>query len=133
MKDKFNFNKKKEAFKNLLNYIEEFENTFQIKSKPRRAKTLVLNPEEFNQDIEIFKEIDDNIQPIDGLVEENFQEKDILHENELEEIEEILTHERKSSNCIHDDSFFHITFDKRLPSSFNTNTLLFETERNKKK
>ncbi|KAJ6253352.1 hypothetical protein M0813_01398 [Anaeramoeba flamelloides] len=133
IKDKINFNKKKEALKNLLNYIEEFENTFKIKKKMYRTKTLVINPEEFNNDIEIFKEINDNNQQVDGLIEESFQEEGLFNENEMEEIEEILTNERKNSNDLNDDSVFHITFDKRLPSSFITDTLLFETERNKKK
>ncbi|KAJ6234851.1 hypothetical protein M0813_28828 [Anaeramoeba flamelloides] len=133
IKDKINFNKKKEALKNLLNYIEEFENTFKIKKKMHRTKTLVINPEEFNNDIEIFKEINDNNQQVDGLIEESFQGEGLFNENEMDEIEEILTNERKNSNDLNDDSIFNITFDKRLPSSFITDTLLFETERNKKK
>ncbi|KAJ6251895.1 hypothetical protein M0813_14751 [Anaeramoeba flamelloides] len=134
MKDKLNFRKKKEALKTLLNYIVEFENTYKIKTKPRRSKTLIINPEEFQQDIEIFKEIDDDEEETeDGLIEENCQEKDIFQESELEEIEEIITNERKPLSNINDDRVFSITFDKRLPSSFVSNTLLFEIERSKKK
>ncbi|KAJ6245173.1 hypothetical protein M0813_02286 [Anaeramoeba flamelloides] len=134
MRDKLNFRKKNEALKTLLNYIVDFENTYKIKNKPRRSKTLIINPEEFNEDIEIFKEIDnDEEENVDGLIEENNQEKDLFKESELEEIEEIITNERKPLSHIHNDKVFRITFDKRLPSSFISNTLLFETERDKNK
>ncbi|KAJ6241296.1 hypothetical protein M0813_23488 [Anaeramoeba flamelloides] len=107
MKDKLNFRKKKEALKTLLNYIVEFENTYKIKTKPRRSKTLIINPEEFQQDIEIFKEIDDDEEETeDGLIEENCQEKDIFQDSELEEIEEIITNERKPLSNINDDRVF---------------------------
>ncbi|KAJ6237043.1 hypothetical protein M0813_03450 [Anaeramoeba flamelloides] len=116
MKDKLNFRKKKEALKTLLNDIVEFENTYKIKTKPRRSKTLIINPEEFQQDIEIFKEIDDDEEETeDGLIEVNCQEKDIFQESELEEIEEIITNERKPLSNINDDRVFSITLINDYP------------------
>ncbi|KAJ6239327.1 hypothetical protein M0813_02346 [Anaeramoeba flamelloides] len=70
------------------------------------TKTLVINPEEFNNDIDIFKEINDNNQQMDGLIEESFQEEGLFNENEMKKIEEILTNERKNSNGLNDDSVF---------------------------
>ncbi|KAJ6246263.1 hypothetical protein M0813_19402 [Anaeramoeba flamelloides] len=105
IKEKINLNKKG-SFKNLLKFIEEFENTFKITNKMHGTKTLVINPEEFNNDIDIFKEINDNNQQMDGLIEESFQEEGLFNENEMKKIEEILTNERKNSNGLNDDSVF---------------------------
>ncbi|KAJ6252221.1 hypothetical protein M0813_14371 [Anaeramoeba flamelloides] len=132
VKDVINLNKKNEAFINLSVYINEFEKTFKIKKKPRRTKTLLLNQDEYNGDIEIFKEIEEN-EVTNGLVEENFQEKSVLNDEDLGEIEGILTSNRKKLNDLTDDVVFGISFDKRLPTSFTDNTLLFEIERNKNK
>ncbi|KAJ6233121.1 hypothetical protein M0813_30227 [Anaeramoeba flamelloides] len=132
VKDKLNLNIKNQAFINLEMYIEKFENTFKIKKKIQRTKTLNINEGEFNGDIEIFKEVDDNVDT-NEFVEENFDKNDLSDDNEMEEIEEILSSNNIISNDLTDDNIFGITFDKRLPSSFTDNTLLFEIERNKKK
>ncbi|KAJ6234655.1 hypothetical protein M0813_29248 [Anaeramoeba flamelloides] len=131
-KDKLNLNLKNQAFINLERYIEEFENTYNIKKRIHRTKTLNINEGEFNGDIEIFKEVSDDDE-INEYGEENFEEKDLKSENELEEIEEILTSNNQKINDLTDDDIFGISFDKRLPSSFMDNILLFETERDKNK
>ncbi|KAJ6249290.1 hypothetical protein M0813_17174 [Anaeramoeba flamelloides] len=132
VKDKLNLDLKNQAFINLEQYIEEFENTYNIKKKIPRTKTLNINEGEYNGDIEIFKEVSDHHE-INEYGEENFEEKDLKSDNELEEIEEILTRNNQKINDFADDDIFGIVFDKRLPSSFLDNTLLFETERDKDK
>ncbi|KAJ3435142.1 hypothetical protein M0812_02273 [Anaeramoeba flamelloides] len=127
--DILNLNKKNDAFINLSKYITEFENTFKIKKKIRRTKTLNINAGEFNGDIEIFKEVGE-VEEGNILETGNLQEETLYDENELEEIEEILTSHRKKNPDRNDDLVFGISFDKRLPTSFTDNTLLFEIERN---
>ncbi|KAJ6250657.1 hypothetical protein M0813_15469 [Anaeramoeba flamelloides] len=129
--DRLNLNKKNDAFINLSKYITEFENTFKIKKKIRRTKTLNINAGEFNGDIEIFKEVGE-VEDGNILETGNLQEEALYDENELEEIEEILTSHRKKNPDRTDDLVFGISFDKRLPTSFTDNTLLFEIERNNK-
>ncbi|KAJ6238258.1 hypothetical protein M0813_26226 [Anaeramoeba flamelloides] len=92
--DRLNLNKKNDAFINLSKYITEFENTFKIKKKIRRTKTLNINAGEFNGDIEIFKEVGE-VEDGNILETGNLQEEALYDENELEEIEEILTSHRK--------------------------------------
>ncbi|KAJ6234922.1 hypothetical protein M0813_28899 [Anaeramoeba flamelloides] len=114
MQDILNLNKKNQAFINLENYITKFENTFKIKKKIRRSKTLNLNQGEFNGDIEILKEIDDNEDS--EFIEENFSEKEFLNEDELEEIEEILTSFKKKKTISLTTMFlgFHLINDYLL-------------------
>ncbi|KAJ6254216.1 sh3 domain-binding glutamic acid-rich-like protein [Anaeramoeba flamelloides] len=82
VQDVMNLNKKNEAFINLSVYINEFEKTFKIKKKPRRTKTLILNQDEYNGDIEIFKEIQEN-EEINEFVEEKIKEKSVLNDKDL--------------------------------------------------
>ncbi|KAJ6246668.1 hypothetical protein M0813_01918 [Anaeramoeba flamelloides] len=120
-----------QAKKNLEKQYEKIRQNTQ-EYKTGRTKTLNINEGEFNGDIEIFKEVDDNVDT-NEFVEENFDKNDLSDDNEMEEIEEILSSNNIISNDLTDDNIFGITFDKRLPSSFTDNTLLFEIERNKKK
>ncbi|KAJ6235875.1 hypothetical protein M0813_28437 [Anaeramoeba flamelloides] len=103
VKDKLNLNIKNQAFINLEMYIEKFENTFKIKKKIQRTKTLNINEGEFNGDIEIFKEVDDNVDT-NEFVEENFDKNDLSDDNEMEEIEEILSSNNIISNDLTDDN-----------------------------
>ncbi|KAJ3445100.1 hypothetical protein M0812_10964 [Anaeramoeba flamelloides] len=130
--DILNLNKKNEAFINLSLYITEFEKTFKIKKKIQRTKTLNINKGEFNGDIELFTEVDESNEII-GFVEEDLQKEDSYNENDIEEIEEILTSGRNIIPDLMDDDVFGISFDKRLPISFTENTLLFEIDREKNK
>ncbi|KAJ6244105.1 hypothetical protein M0813_21369 [Anaeramoeba flamelloides] len=84
-------------------------------------------------EIEIFKEIDEE----DEFDERNSEEEctgEELTENGFSEINKILTaSDLKPSSGPKYDEIFGISFDKRLPSSFNNNNLLFEIDRNKNK
>ncbi|KAJ3423945.1 hypothetical protein M0812_29576 [Anaeramoeba flamelloides] len=96
------------------------------------TKTLNINKGEFNGDIELFTEVDESNEII-GFVEEDLQKEDSYNENDIKEIEEILTSGRNIIPDLMDDDVFGISFDKRLPISFTENTLLFEIDREKNK
>ncbi|KAJ6248422.1 hypothetical protein M0813_17616 [Anaeramoeba flamelloides] len=82
VQDVMNLNKKNEAFINLSVYINEFEKTFKIKKNLGEQKTLILNQDEYNGDIEIFKEIQEN-EEINEFVEEKIKEKSVLNDKDL--------------------------------------------------
>ncbi|KAJ3449828.1 autophagy-related protein [Anaeramoeba flamelloides] len=127
VRDKETLSVKNSALENLTNYQKAFYETYQLKKRTRKKK------KNDQDEIEIFKEIDEE----DEFDQRNSQEKgtgEELTENGFSEINKILTaSDLKPSSGPKYDEMFGISFDKRLPSSFNNNNLLFEIDRNKNK
>ncbi|KAJ3430768.1 hypothetical protein M0812_02440 [Anaeramoeba flamelloides] len=82
-----------------------------------QTKTLNINKGEFNGDIELFTEVDESNEII-GFVEEDLQKEDSYNENDIEEIEEILTSGRNIIPDLMDDDVFGISFDKKITHFF---------------
>ncbi|KAJ3424021.1 hypothetical protein M0812_29653 [Anaeramoeba flamelloides] len=127
VRDKETLSVKNSALENLTNYQKTFYETYQLKKRTRKKK------KNDQDEIEIFKEIDEE----DEFDQRNSEEEgtgEELTENGFSEINKILTaSDLKPSSGPKYDEMFGISFDKRLPSSFNNNNLLFEIDRNKNK